>query len=104
MSFLEETTATMGFAILSPSSKFTNDGTNSGGFPTTGGTGGDGGVPGLKFWGQTVPSLYVSTPIGQRITVGLGINVPFALETDFDPKSVLRYHAINSRTTSVLLN
>ena len=104
MSFLEEVTATVGFATLFPSTQFTNDGTNSAGFPTTGGTGGNGGVPGLKFWGQTVPSVYVSSPIGERFTVGLGINAPFALETNYDPKSALRYHAINSRTTSVLLN
>ena len=104
MSFLEGPTATMGFATVIASGKFSNEGTNSAGFPTTGGTGGNGGVPGLKFLGQTVPSVYVSSPIGRRFTVGLGINAPFALETDYDPKSVLRYHAINSRTTSVLLN
>lgn len=104
MSFLAGTTATVGFSTLFPSTKFTNDGTNSGGVPTTGGTGGNGGVPRLNFWGQTVPSVYVSSPIGQRFTIGLGINAPFALETDYDPNSILRYHAINSRTTSVLVN
>lgn len=104
MSFLEGTTVSAGFANLFPNSKFTNDGTNSGGFPTTGGTGGNGGVPGLKFWGQTVPSIYVSAPMGRRFTVGVGINAPFALETNFDENSVLRYQATNSRITSILLN
>lgn len=104
MSFLEETTVTAGLATLFPSGKFSNDGTNSAGFPTTGGTGGNAGVPGLKFWGQTVPSIYASTPIGRCISVGVGINAPFALETDWDEDSALRYHATNSRTTSVLLN
>lgn len=104
MSFLEGTTVTAGFATLFPSSKFSNDGTNSAGFPTTGGTGGNGGVPRLNFWGQTAPSFYVSAPIGRRFTVGVGLNAPFALETDFDQNSVLRYQATNSRTTSILLN
>ncbi|MGZ9125793.1 MAG: OmpP1/FadL family transporter, partial [Candidatus Binatia bacterium] len=104
MSFLKGPTATLGFATVFASGKFSNEGTNSAGFPTTGGTGGNGGVPGKKFFGQTVPSVYISSPIGHRLWVGLGLNGPFALETNFDPTSVLRYQAINSRATSVLLN
>ena len=40
-----------------------------------------------------VPNLYISKSLGDKWVVGLAINTPFALATDYPENSTVRYHA-----------
>jgi long-chain fatty acid transport protein len=72
----------------------------SGTFSTAvgGGQGGDAGS--LSF----VPSIYVAYPISNDLKVGLGINSPFGLKTEYDADWVGRYQAIKSDVKTININ
>jgi long-chain fatty acid transport protein len=61
----------------------------------TGGSGPDAG--GIEF----VPAAYVSWPINERFTCGIGLTSPFGLVTDYGERWVGRYHATRSSITTV---
>ncbi len=89
--------------VIIPSAKFTNQGSthilqSRTGMPLRGDNGNDAGVTAL------VPNLYVSMPIGGKMAVGLGINSPFGLETDYGNNWVGRYHAIKSNMLTININ
>jgi long-chain fatty acid transport protein len=44
-----------------------------------------------------VPSGYLSGQVTDRIWLGVGVNVPFGLETDWDPAWMGRFHATKSK-------
>jgi long-chain fatty acid transport protein len=67
------------------------------GFPI-GGAGGDAGVPAL------VPSIYFSTPVTEKLSVGAGINAPFGLATDYDSTWAGRYYALRSDIKTINYN
>ena len=64
--------------IVTPSIKFGNDASVAAANQPLGNSGGDAG--GANF----VPNLFVSVPINPQWTFGLGINVPFGLETEYN--------------------
>jgi len=87
------------------STKFSNAGTSraaGGGAiplgPVSGGNGGDAG--GVAF----VPNFYVTAPINDKWTAGLGVNAPFGLATEYDSTWVGRYQGIKSELTSININ
>jgi long-chain fatty acid transport protein len=87
------------------SAKFSNSGTSrsaGGGAiplgPVSGGNGGNAGD--VSF----VPNFYISAPVNDRWTVGLGINAPFGLKTEYDNNWVGRYQGIKSELTSINVN
>ncbi len=89
--------------IIIPSAKFTNEGSTHilqpmTGVPLRGDNGNDAGITAL------VPNLYVSMPIGNKLALGLGINSPFGLETDYGNTWVGRYHAIKSAMLTININ
>jgi long-chain fatty acid transport protein len=95
-------------AIL-PSSEFNDTGSSAPFVPTPLGTvtfghptGGDGGDAGdLAF----VPNAYVSWElVPNQIWLGLGINAPFGLKTEYDDDWVGRFHATKSEVMSVNVN
>jgi long-chain fatty acid transport protein len=51
-----------------------------------------------------VPNLYYVVPFQERWRFGLGINVPFGLETSYDDDWVGRYHALNSKIETININ
>jgi long-chain fatty acid transport protein len=51
-----------------------------------------------------VPNGYVTVPVGDRVTLGLGVHIPFGLETKYGATWVGRYHAIESSLSSVDIN
>ncbi len=51
-----------------------------------------------------VPNLYLSKQINDRIWAGLAVNVPFGLETNWDPAWVGRFHATKSRVQAINVN
>ncbi len=64
----------------------------------TGGDGGDAGGVGI------IPNLYFTLPLNNRFVIGLGINVPFGLSTEYDDDWVGRYQAIESEVTAININ
>ncbi|HET7291888.1 MAG TPA: outer membrane protein transport protein, partial [Vicinamibacteria bacterium] len=63
-----------------------------------GGSGGDAGA----F--KAVPNAYLSWQAASRLWFGLGVNVPFGLETKWDGDWVGRFHAIASDVRTVNIN
>jgi long-chain fatty acid transport protein len=92
-----------GFHYIIPSGTFSNNGssisapgTPFNGAKITGGNGGDGGVD------HVIPNIYLSQPVFRSpqygdLAVGIGLSVPFGLETDYDPGWVGRYAALRTK-------
>lgn len=63
--------------------------------------GGNGGQAGdLAF----VPSLYFSLPLNSQWSVGLGVNAPFGLKTEYDNDWRGRFHAVTSDVKTLNIN
>lgn len=85
---------------------FTNEGshynlpnTPVNGLRLSGGNGGDGGVAHL------LPNIYLSQPVFRNpqygdLTIGVGLSVPFGLETDYRPGWVGRYAGLRTKLTT----
>lgn len=91
-----------GFHVVRPSYKFDDDNSTVT-FPSntariTGGNGDDG--------GQTlaVPNIYYKHAVNDRIALGIGINSPFGLETDYGADWVGRYHTIKGELKTLNIN
>lgn len=54
--------------------------------------------------GEIVPAIYATAQINEQLRLGLGINVPFGLETEYDEGWVGRYHGVKSRVLTVNVN
>ena len=96
----------LGGHFLIPQANFANEGsrynlpnTPFNNLPLSGGNGGDGGV------NHFLPNIYLSQPIFRSaqygdLTVGIGLSVPFGLETDYSPGWVGRYIALRTKLTT----
>lgn len=88
--------------LVLPSTKFKDDGSKVspllGGGALMGGDGGDGGET------KVVPNFYYAGSLGNGWAVGLGVNSPFGLATDYDDHWQGRYHALNSDLITVNIN
>jgi long-chain fatty acid transport protein len=51
-----------------------------------------------------VPNAYVSGQVTDRIWLGVAVNVPFGLETDWDPAWIGRFHATKSKVEALNIN
>lgn len=80
-----------GTAVITPPSL-------SAGTLVSGGNGGDAGGWAL------VPNLYYAFRLTPEIHLGLGINAPFGLKTEYDPGWIGRYQAIQSEVKTINLN
>ncbi|MFZ5907372.1 MAG: OmpP1/FadL family transporter [Nitrospirota bacterium] len=94
---------TVGGHLIMPYVKFRDEGSTHilqpvSGQPLSGGNGGEAGV--TKF----VPNMYYSRKVSDDLTVGMGINSPFGLCTEYDDHWVGRYHAIKSDVLTVNIN
>jgi long-chain fatty acid transport protein len=65
---------------------------------SVGGPGGDAGA-----W-IPVPNGYVSWRVANPVWLGLGVNAPFGLKTEWDPDWIGRFHAVKSEVRTVNLN
>jgi long-chain fatty acid transport protein len=82
-----------------PSSKFQNDGSLPAfGQTSLGGTGGEGGQS------AALPAMYIVAPITRDWAFGLGIGVPFGLETRWDDGWLGRYQALQSKIETLNVN
>jgi long-chain fatty acid transport protein len=103
MTRLEGTQAVGGVHAILPSFTFKNEGsthalTGQTGEGLIGDNGGDGGTLGV------VPNLYVTHALSSDWFVGLGVNAPFGLVTEYDDYWVGRYHGVTSGITTVNVN
>ncbi len=90
--------AVVGVHLINTSAEFDGSGTDPAGFPTSGGNGGDAGGLGV------IPNFYFSTPLGNDLFAGIGVNVPFGLSTKYKDDWRGRYQAIDSEVKSVNFN
>jgi long-chain fatty acid transport protein len=51
-----------------------------------------------------LPVFYAAAPLPAGLRLGLGVNVPFGLATDYPNRWVGRYHALESRLSTVNIN
>lgn len=84
--------------LVTPSIKFRNEFSAAATQQTLGGDGGDAG--GLNV----VPNLYLVMPLNRQWTVGLGVNAPWGLVTDYDSGWVGRFQADKSDIKTVNVN
>ena len=83
---------------VTPSIKFNDDGSLHAFNQPLGGTGGDAGGTGV------IPALYVVVPINQQFALGLGVNAPFGLKTDWDSGWLGRYQGLYSKVETINVN
>jgi long-chain fatty acid transport protein len=92
-----------GLHYVMPSGTFSNEGSiiSAPGTPFNGAriTGGDGGDSGVN---HLIPNFFLSQPVLRNtqygdLAVGVGLSVPFGLETDYDPGWVGRYAALRTK-------
>jgi long-chain fatty acid transport protein len=102
MTYLPDTQlAVAGHAIRS-SIEFRDNGSHrspqTGGLATQGGDGGDAGD-----W-SFLPNVYFTQAVHPKIKLGIGVNAPFGLKTQYDSGWVGRYQALKSELKTVNLN
>jgi long-chain fatty acid transport protein len=84
--------------IITPSFKFKDDGSVAAAFQPLGGTGGDAGKT------VVVPNLYITYPVNRQLTLGLGVNAPFGLVTEYDGDWLGRFQGIKSEVKTINVN
>lgn len=87
--------ATVVLSGIFPSTRYTDSGRST---YAALGSGGQGGESAL------VPALFGTWPIGPDLSVGLGINAPMGLATEWDRTWAGQYHAIRSEITTLNIN
>lgn len=102
---LSGTQIEVGAHYIIPQAEFDNKGSTVspalpvvGGAPLNGGDGGDAGVSAI------VPNFYIAHKITDKFHGGIGISVPFGLETKYNKNWVGRYHAVKSEVLTIDIN
>ncbi|MCB0357992.1 MAG: outer membrane protein transport protein, partial [Bdellovibrionales bacterium] len=102
MMAIDGTTASASLHTIIPSTSFDDGGSNLpalGGVPLVGNDGGNGGEVAL------VPNAYgVTDLIPDKLKFGIGLNVPFGLETQWDDGWTGRYQALKSELRTINVN
>jgi long-chain fatty acid transport protein len=88
--------------IVSPKADFTNNGSTNvlGSGPGSELTGPNSSTGDPAF----IPNFYYSAELPNEIYVGVGVNVPFGLSTEYDDGWVGRYHGLKSEITTINVN
>ena len=99
MTYIEGTQLVGALHLIKPSAEFNNNGSLPGGGPRPlGGSGGDAGD--LAF----IPNMYFKTDLNDSIKLGIGINAPFGLKTEYDNGWIGRFQALKSEVKTVNIN
>jgi long-chain fatty acid transport protein len=104
MTYIEGTQAVGALHLINPNAEFNNKGSVAADFPgpppakPLGGEGPNAGD--LAF----VPNFYFMTDINPSIKVGVGVNAPFGLKTEYDDKWVGRFQADKSEVKTININ
>jgi long-chain fatty acid transport protein len=101
MTLVKGRQSTLGLHYIHPKASFTNQGSKLpsivGGGALTG-PNDNGGQTGY------VPNLYYLQHLNPDVVIGLGINAPFGLSTEYDANWVGRYHAVKSDLKTININ
>lgn len=88
-----------GVYFIAPTARFTNSGSTAvDRTPLIGNNGGDAGED------VFVPNFYAAWNLSDRVKLGLGVNAPFGLATEYDDNWVGRYQAVTSELTTININ
>ena len=107
MTRVEGTQVAVSLEYIGVGTKFTDSGSTRPFLPTNpptpisaqlGGTGGDAGG-----W-TPVPNAYFTWQAGKSLWLGLGLNAPFGLKTEWDPTWMGRFHATKSEVKTYNIN
>ena len=99
MTYIEGTQLVGALHLIKPSAEFNNNGSLPGGGPRPlGGSGGDAGD--LAF----IPNIYFKTDLNDSIKLGISVNAPFGLKTEYDNGWIGRFQAIKSEVKTVNIN
>lgn len=99
---LEGNNVEVAIHAINPSTEFTDQGSTLtpllGDIPLTGGSGGNAGDLAM------VPNIYWARKMNEKLFLGLGVNVPFGLATEYDRDWVGRYHGVESAVATININ
>jgi len=101
---LEGANLVIGGAVIGLKTEFQNSGSSVpslGGVPFPVPLGSEGGNAGKAV---PVPELYLSWQAASQVWLGVGFNVPFGLETDWDPDWMGRFHGTKSKIETYNVN
>lgn len=85
--------------VVKPESRFEDEGSIKGaGVPPRGGEGGD-----IGSW-IFVPNLFYAKKISPDLSMGLGVNSPFGLKTEYDDDWVGRFQTVKSQLRTINFN
>lgn len=97
---LESRQVTLAAHVVDIKTEFSNSGASTA--PATiGSVGGNGGNAGDTV---VIPNAYLSMPLGDKFVLGLGLNAPFGLATEYDPDWVGRFQGIKSELMTINVN
>ena len=98
MTLLKGQNMMAGLHYVAPQDDFTNQGsTNADGTPLSG-PNSEGGKPAV------IPNFYYTGQVTDTLFLGLGINVPFGMGTEYDDDWVGRYHAVKTDLMTININ
>ena len=104
MTYIEGTQLVGALHLIKPSSEFNNNGSVAGDFPgpsparALGNLGGDAGD--LAF----VPNAYFKMDYSDAIKLGIGVNAPFGLKTEYENGWIGRFQALKSEVKTININ
>jgi len=86
--------------IVSPNADYTDSGTSTAANGLAPLTGPNSSTGDPAF----IPNFYYSAELPNEIYVGVGVNVPFGLSTEYDDGWIGRYHALRSEVATININ
>jgi long-chain fatty acid transport protein len=98
MTYIEGVQAIGVLHLIKPHAEFNNQGSVAGTARPLGSDGDDAGS--LAF----VPNMYYKMDLTDQIKLGVGVNAPFGLTTEYDKDWIGRFHAIRSELKTVNIN
>ena len=84
--------------MVIPSAKFKNEASQAAALQPLGGTGGDAGS--VAF----IPNMYGAYAVSDALHLGIGVNVPFGLKTEYNDGWLGRYQALKSEVKTINVN
>lgn len=99
MTYIDGTQAVGALHLIKPNADFKNKGSQgAAGFPPAGDEGPNAGD--LAF----VPNFYFMKELSPTVRVGVGVNAPFGLKTEYDDEWVGRFQAVKSELKTININ
>ena len=98
MTYIEGTQLIGSLHLIKPSAEFNNNGSIAAAGKPSGGSGSDAGDLAL------IPNFYYKMDLTDALKLGVGVNVPFGLKTEYDPTWIGRFQAIKSEVKTVNIN